>query len=92
VFPKFAENGIVVKGMDYRGHGKTLERGRNAKNKDAVNGYTPFADVFKDMLSLLNAPINGIQTADLPVFVVLYQLFTLVWSQSRWSTFLGIFL
>jgi alpha-beta hydrolase superfamily lysophospholipase len=53
MFTRFAECGILVKGMDYRGHGRTLYRNQPSKPKTSLRGYTEsFERVFQDMMLL----------------------------------------
>ncbi|KAI9343777.1 Alpha/Beta hydrolase protein [Zopfochytrium polystomum] len=67
-FEKLTAAGFVVKGMDERGHGRTLR-----KNAGSVPGYhNSFEHVFGDMMTLYELPVPGVAEADakaLPVFV-----------------------
>ncbi|KAJ3285089.1 hypothetical protein HDU79_007605 [Rhizoclosmatium sp. JEL0117] len=63
-FTKYAANGILIRGMDWRGHGRTVK-----SNKNGIQGYaTSFEQVQVDMLQLYNLDIDGV-SKDLPTFV-----------------------
>ncbi|KAJ3089421.1 hypothetical protein HK102_006438 [Quaeritorhiza haematococci] len=68
VFTAFAAAGIVVKGMDYRGHGRT--HAKNAE-KGSIQGYMgpSIARVWDDMVLLSKMEVDGVPK-DLPTFVV----------------------
>ena len=72
MFTRFAENGILVKGMDYRGHGRTLYRNQPKYPKTTLRGYTEsFARVFQDMMLLYRyQERNEWDEQSLPTFVV----------------------
>ncbi|ORY44421.1 alpha/beta-hydrolase [Rhizoclosmatium globosum] len=64
VFTKFAEAGIMVKGMDYRGHGRTVYR------NNAVKGFLPGTEqVCDDMIQLNELPVPGIDETNIPTFL-----------------------
>ncbi|KAJ3121546.1 hypothetical protein HK100_012336 [Physocladia obscura] len=66
VFTRFAESGILVKGMDWRGHGRTVQ-----KNKDIPGFAHSFTQVFHDMIQLSNLSVDGVaDELNLPTFVV----------------------
>ncbi|KAJ3073162.1 hypothetical protein HDU98_002134 [Podochytrium sp. JEL0797] len=63
VFSRFADAGIMVKGMDWRGHGRTVK-----SDKSGIQGFhTSFAQVHEDMLQLLAIEVEG-APKDLPTF------------------------
>ncbi|KAJ3121547.1 hypothetical protein HK100_012337 [Physocladia obscura] len=66
MFTRFASAGILVKAMDWRGHGRTC-----LKNRDAIKGYHfSYNQVFDDMLQLDQINIPDIPNAtELPTFV-----------------------
>ncbi|KAJ3059734.1 hypothetical protein HDU98_004221 [Podochytrium sp. JEL0797] len=66
VFAKFAEAGILVKGMDNRGHGRT-----HLKNRKSRKGFVASAtQVLDDMLQLNSLPVAGVPgEQSLPTFV-----------------------
>ncbi|KAJ3246748.1 hypothetical protein HDU78_006283 [Chytriomyces hyalinus] len=64
VFKPFAEAGILVRGMDWRGHGRTVLRNNEAQAFD----YS-FDQCFEDMLQLHSIAIDGVPN-NLPVFVM----------------------
>ncbi|KAJ3381633.1 hypothetical protein HDU84_004978 [Entophlyctis sp. JEL0112] len=65
VFSAFAANGFLVKGLDYRGHGRTVFK------NNGVQGYTySFEQVYQDLLQLAALPLDGIDESGLPTFVV----------------------
>ncbi|KAJ3204493.1 hypothetical protein HDU82_005791, partial [Entophlyctis luteolus] len=64
VFSAFAANGFLVKGLDYRGHGRTV-----FKNK-GIQGYTySFEQVYQDLLQLAALPVDGLNENGLPTFI-----------------------
>ncbi|KAJ3345513.1 hypothetical protein HDU83_004020 [Entophlyctis luteolus] len=64
VFQRFAQAGILVKGMDWRGHGRTFFR-----NPGSIRGFhDSFNQVFEDMLQLYAIPVEGMTRA-VPTFV-----------------------
>ncbi|KAJ3115623.1 hypothetical protein HDU96_000316 [Phlyctochytrium bullatum] len=63
VFDAFAAAGIVVRGLDYRGHGRTLKRNAGMKP-----GYTVFEEVWEDALSVVGVRVEGVPEG-LPLFV-----------------------
>ncbi|KAJ3204694.1 hypothetical protein HDU82_005660 [Entophlyctis luteolus] len=64
VFSAFAANGFLVKGLDYRGHGRTVFK------NNGVQGYTySFEQVYQDLLQLAALPLDGIDESGLPTFV-----------------------
>ncbi|KAJ3191787.1 hypothetical protein HK101_007412 [Irineochytrium annulatum] len=67
VFKRFAEAGILVKGMDYRGHGRTLA-------KTGAPAFTIFDKVFEDLLLLDAIPIDPSYPENLPTFVMGHSL------------------
>ncbi|KAJ3121548.1 hypothetical protein HK100_012338 [Physocladia obscura] len=70
IFSKFALAGILVKGLDWRGHGRTFFR-----NANAIQGYhESFSQVFADMLQLYSIDINGSTKNAVPVFVAGHSL------------------
>ncbi|KAJ3103616.1 hypothetical protein HDU97_009955 [Phlyctochytrium planicorne] len=70
VFSKYAEAGIVVKGIDYRGHGRTLKKNAG-KAKPGFLG--PFNLVWDDILALYKIEVDGVP-AGLPTFVMGHSL------------------
>ena len=71
VFSIFAEHGIMVKGMDYRGHGRTLK-----KNLKSVAGYhTSFEQIWADLLELQDVVVDGVDVSpNTPTFVMGHSL------------------
>ncbi|KAI9340552.1 ciliary BBSome complex subunit 1-domain-containing protein [Obelidium mucronatum] len=62
-FQKYTQAGILVRSMDWRGHGRTLK-----SNKDGVPGYCgSFLQVHLDMLQLYNIDVEGVPKS-LPTF------------------------
>ena len=72
IFSVFAEHGIMVKGIDYRGHGRTLKK--NATT--SIPGYhTSFEQIWADLLQLQDMAVEGIDTPrNLPTFVMGHSL------------------
>ncbi|KAJ3414298.1 hypothetical protein HDV05_006747 [Chytridiales sp. JEL 0842] len=68
VFSRFAEAGILVKGMDYRGHGRTMK-----KNPEFPAGFSPIQKIWDDMLILDAIEVKGVP-AGLPKFVMGHSL------------------
>jgi len=70
VFNVFAQHGILVKGIDLRGHGRTYQRAKESNSKDGgIQGHTQGMEtVWEDLLQVLN--IDYEQYANIPVFVV----------------------
>ncbi|KAI8839354.1 Alpha/Beta hydrolase protein [Chytriomyces cf. hyalinus JEL632] len=64
VFKLFTEAGILVRGMDWRGHGRTVLRNNEAQAFD----YS-FDQCFEDMLQLHSIAIDNVPD-NLPVFVM----------------------
>lgn len=66
-----SEAGILVKGMDMRGHGRTYWRNVFASKLTNLQGYTgSFEAIYKDMNQLYERPVEGIDfLLDLPTFV-----------------------
>ncbi|KAI8607806.1 Alpha/Beta hydrolase protein [Chytriomyces sp. MP71] len=65
VFGPFSDAGILVRAIDWRGHGRTVLR-----NKNGVQGFhESFDTVFEDMIQVLGVPVEG-ATADTPLFVM----------------------
>jgi acylglycerol lipase len=69
VFNAFKEEGIVVKGMDYRGHGRTLFK--NVKS-EAV-GLTQFDKVWEDIIVMEAIEVDGVPKG-LPTFIMGHSL------------------
>ncbi|KAJ3151667.1 hypothetical protein HK101_001874, partial [Irineochytrium annulatum] len=67
VFKRFAEAGILVKGMDYRGHGRTLK-----KDPKPTPGFSNFDKVFEDLLILDSIDLD--HAPDLPTFIMGHSL------------------
>ncbi|KAI8839353.1 Alpha/Beta hydrolase protein [Chytriomyces cf. hyalinus JEL632] len=64
VFSKFADAGIVVRAIDWRGHGRTYMR-----NASAIQGFhESFDQVFEDMFQVAAVDIEGVPKG-LPLFV-----------------------
>ncbi|KAJ3015333.1 UNVERIFIED_CONTAM: hypothetical protein HDU68_012772 [Siphonaria sp. JEL0065] len=64
VFARLSLGGILVKGMDWRGHGRTFFR-----NANATQGFhESFGQVFADMLQLLAIEVPGVKPG-LPTFI-----------------------
>ncbi|KAI8852347.1 Alpha/Beta hydrolase protein [Chytridium lagenaria] len=70
VFTKYAEAGIVVKGLDYRGHGRTLKKNLPISQPGFLGS---FKLVFQDMLSVNAIEVEGVP-AGLPTFVMGHSL------------------
>jgi acylglycerol lipase len=68
VFSKFAASGICVKGLDMRGHGRTLK-----KNPSYPAGYTPLKEVWEDILLMDAVEVEGVPKG-LPTFVMGHSL------------------
>ncbi|KAJ3006246.1 UNVERIFIED_CONTAM: hypothetical protein HDU68_004188 [Siphonaria sp. JEL0065] len=63
-FSKYADAGILIRSMDWRGHGRTVK-----SNKDGIQGYhKSFGQVFEDMLQLYSIDIEGVSKS-VPTFV-----------------------
>ncbi|KAJ3215527.1 hypothetical protein HDU67_000315 [Dinochytrium kinnereticum] len=66
VFSKYAEAGIVVKGLDYRGHGRTLKKNLPISRPGFLGS---FELVWADVLAMNAIAVDGVPTG-LPTFVV----------------------
>ncbi|KAJ3061216.1 hypothetical protein HDU98_002864 [Podochytrium sp. JEL0797] len=64
VFSKFAAKGILVKGMDWRGHGRTVFRNANGRK----GFHESYEQVFADMLQLNSIEVDGM-VPGVPLFV-----------------------
>lgn len=53
VFKVFADNGILVRGMDWSGMGATVAKQLESKTSGAIKGYAEFETVYND-LEILN--------------------------------------
>ncbi len=71
MFAMFAEAGILVKGMDYRGHGRTVYRNEAKFPKKSLRGYTEsFERVFQDMMLVYRMTVTEHDEQSIPTFVV----------------------
>jgi alpha-beta hydrolase superfamily lysophospholipase len=53
LFTYFAQQGFVVRGFDYRGHGETIKkRSEDGATKDDVMGHARLDDLWEDALIL----------------------------------------
>ncbi|KAJ3220191.1 hypothetical protein HDU67_005517 [Dinochytrium kinnereticum] len=70
VFSKYAEAGIVVKGLDYRGHGRTLKKNLPISQPGFLGS---FELVWADILAMNDIVVPGVPSG-LPTFVMGHSL------------------
>ena len=70
VFTEFARNGIIVKGMDIRGHGHTHRMNIDQGLVSKLGYQMSFKAVWNDMIQLYELPVQGVPDAKLLPTVV----------------------
>ncbi|KAJ3391331.1 hypothetical protein HDU92_009098 [Lobulomyces angularis] len=78
VFSEFAENGIIVRGLDWRGHGKTYENHKKDKALKPLKGFhDSFEHIYEDLVILNTVEINESEK-NLPTFLFGHSLGALI--------------